>query len=300
MSFTDGIAHEEHSVTFNKLGPWERAQEFLRYLPRELPAFASVTLSFWAITEILIVIVENQVDRAALAAPAAVVGAIAALFRAYRSYQAYVPNVLYGEGIKAQRLYRKRKLGWQWSIAREMLWNRVRPLDSELDRIRRGAEFVEPKRILNSEYFEWLRSRPDALGRLIHAATAQCTRDVPAVIGGAVSEDQLEDMKIQIQALADLYAKTTRFERECHAIMPPEDFAGVHEMTYGWTDSIRQGIRQFIDIVTEFGELDKATIKEITSGRRDLPSFTIKFDVPENLDQFSARLSQIDPLTLVG
>jgi hypothetical protein len=179
-----------------------------------------------------------------------------------------------------------------------MLWNRVRPVDAELERIRRGAEFVHPKRLPNKEYFEWLRSRPDAITRLIHAVTAQCTCDVPLAIGTAMSEDQLKDMSVQIQALSDLYETTALFERECHAIVPPEDFEKVHEMTHGWTDAIREGVHQFIGIATELGQLDKKQIKDAKSGRAELPTFTIKFDSPENMDNFCARLDEVDPSVL--
>lgn len=273
-------------------------KEFLPYLPRELPVFASVVTTCWAVSEILIAIFENRPSIASLASPIIAAGAIVAIYRAYKAYRSHVPEALIGEGRIVQAIYYARRYGWQWAIAVEMLWDRVRPLDAELDRIRRGAEFVSPKQLPNKEYFEWLRSRPNAIIRLIRAVTAQCTRDVPLAIGTATSEDKLKDMRVQIQALADLYETTMRFERDCHAIVPPEEFEKVHEMTHGWTDKIRHGIHQFIGIASELGELDKKKIKDAASGREELPAFTIKFEAPENLDQFSARLNAVAPSVL--
>lgn len=298
MQSSDGITHEEHQVTFNGLDSSDRLKEFLPYLPQELAAFASVTTTCWAVSEILIAIFENRPSVASLASPIIAAGAIVSIYRAYKAYRTYVPEALIGESRKAKSIYYARSYGWQWGIAVEMLWDRVRPVDAELERVRRGAEFVRPKRLPNKEYFEWLRSRPDAITRLIRAVTAQCTRDVPLAIGAAISEEQLKGMSVQIEALSDLYKTTALFERECHAIVPPEDFEKVHEMTHGWTDAIREGVHQFINIATELGHLDKKKIKDVASGEAELPAFTIKFDSPENMDNFCARLDEVDPSVL--
>lgn len=298
MQTPDGITREAHEVTFNKLEASDRLKEFLPYLPREVPAFASVTTTCWAVSEILIAIFENRPSIASLAAPIIAAGAIVAIYRAYRAYRSHVPDALIGESKRVQAIYYNRRYGWQWAIAVEMLWDRVRPVDAELERIRRGAEFVTPKQLPNKEYFEWLRSRPSAIVRLTHAVTAQCTRDTPLAIGTATTEDQLKGMKVQIQALADLYKTTTQFERDCHAIVPPGDFEKIHEMTYGWTDPIREGVHQLIGIASELGNLDKKEIKDAASGRRALPTFTINFEPPKNLGDFSARLDKVDPLVL--
>lgn len=300
MQTSDENTHAAHKVTFNKLNVSNRLKEFLPYLPREIPAFASVTTTCWAVSEILIAIFENRPTIASLAGPIIAAGTIVAIYRAYKVYRCYLPEALVGEGRKVRAIYYTRRYGWQWAIAVEMLWDRVRPIDAELERIRRGAEFVNPKQVSNKEYFEWVRSRPNAIIRLIRAVTAQCKSDVPLAIGTAVSEEQLKDMRVQIQALADLYRTATQFEHDCYAIVPPEDFEKVHEMTYGWTDTVRHGIHQFIGIATELGELDKKKIKDAASGRKELPTFTIKFKSPDNLDMFQARLNEVDPSAFVN
>ncbi len=287
---------EEHEVTFNELGLLERLKELLPYFPREIPTFFSVTISCWAIAEILIAIFDNRPSITSLAAPVLAAGTIVAMYRAYRAYRFYLPEALINESKKIQTIYYSRKLGWQWAIALEMLLDRIRPIDAELERIRRGAEFIEPEHLPNKTYFDWLKSRPNTMLRLINAAQTQCTRDVPSAIGNAISEDQIKDMKIQIQTLADLYETTVRFERKCHAIIPSDEFERVHEMAYGWTDTIRDGINQFISITSKLATLNKKTIKEAASGLKELPSFSIHFEATQNMDKFCERLKEIDPL----
>ena len=151
MQTSDDITQQAHQVTFDELDASDRLKEFLPYLPRELPAFASVATTCWAVSEILIAIFENRPTITSLAGPIIAAGAIVAIYRAYKAYRSHLPEALRGEGRKVRAIYYARRYGWQWAIAVEMLWNRVHQIDAELERIRIGAEYINPKQLPNKD-----------------------------------------------------------------------------------------------------------------------------------------------------
>ncbi len=124
----------------------------------------------------------------------------------------------------------------------------------------------------------------------------QCVTDLPGAISITVSEGDVVKMKVEIDALAKLYITATAFERDCHAIVAPGEFKSVHEMTYGWTDTIRDGVHDFIDIIAKLATLDKKVLRK---GSKELPVFEFNFNPPGNVDEFNRRLEDVDPSVLV-
>lgn len=291
---SEGIHTGEHTITFTEKDHWEKLKDFSQFIPREFATFSSVAASSWALAEVFIAVFENRPSLVSLVIPVAAIAAVVTLYKAYFSYSSYVPDALASESTNAQIIYRQQRFGWQWALAKEMLENRIQGSSSELKRIRRGAEFVEPRRLTHSEYFAWVRIRPEAISRLLTAVTIQCTGDLPAAIGSTKHEADLLKLKLEIEALANFYRTATRFELDCHAIVAPEEFEQLHEMSHGWTDTIREGINQFMGIVSKLAELDKRQVKEGI----DPPEFEIKFDSPENIEEFNVRLHRVDPSVL--
>lgn len=102
-------------------------------------------------------------------------------------------------------------------------------------------------------------------------------------------------MRIQIDALALPYRRTADFERDCHAVLAPEHFRNLHEMQFGWTDTIRKGIHEFCDIGDELSHLNKQILKDAASGKKPLPPFNITFEPPTNVGEYVSSLAQIEP-----
>lgn len=291
---SEGIHTGEHVITFTEKDYWEKFKDFCRFIPREFATFSSIAASSWALAEVFIAVFDNRPSLISLVIPVAAIAAVVTLYKAYLQYTSYVPDSLVSESTTAQSIYHHQRFGWQWELAKEMLYNRIQGFNSELKRIRRGAEFVEPRRLTQSEYYEWVRIRPEAIVRLITAVTIQCTSDLPAVIGSTKYEADLLKLKLEIEALANLYRTATKFELDCHAIVAPDEFEKLHEMSHGWTDTIREGINQFMEIVSKLSALDKRQIKK----GMDPPEFVIKFDSPENIEEFNVRLHRINPAVL--
>ena len=293
-ALSEGLNTGEHTITFTEKDYLEKLKDFSEFIPREFATFSSVAATSWALAEVFIAVLENRPSFVSLVIPVAAIATFVTLYKAYFRYTSYVPDTLVSESTAAQLIYRQQRFGWQWALAKEILENRIQSSNSELKRIRSGAEFVEPRRLAHSEYYAWVRNRPEAIVRLLTAVTIQCTGDLPAAIGSTKHEADLMKLKLEIEALANLYRTATRFELDCHAIVAPEAFEELHEMSHGWTDTIREGVNQFMEIVSKLAELDKRKIKE----GMVLPEFEIKFDSPENIEEFNVRLRRIDPSVL--
>ncbi len=76
-------------------------------------------------------------------------------------------------------------------------------------------------------------------------------------------------------------------------VIPQELLVEAHEMTYGWTDPIREGINKFTSILHELSTLDKKVLKAKTV---EAPTFNIDFPKPKNVEEFCKRLDEIEKL----
>lgn len=294
---TDGNYRGELEFQFTEVAWYEHVLDFFRCLPRETATFVTVTISLWSITEVLMEVTDNRIPLRDFAIPVLLTAFIVAAHRAFSKYRSYVPDALVPESAIVQRIYRKQQCGWQFSLAKQMLSERIASVESALTRIANGAEFIEPRRFPIGRYVNWLSDRPDTLRRIVHAVAIQCTAELPKTISRTKSENQLFDLRLSIDELAKLYAYTERFERECHEVVPPEGFEDVHTMTYGWSNPIREGISKFLDILADLSAIDKNAFKSGTTGAGP---FKIVFDGPDNISKFCEKLDDIDIDSLVN
>jgi len=156
----DGKYHGEHTVTFSQTSWTERLRKFPPYLPREIPLFATVVISFWGVAKVLSQLGGEALSLKNLAAPAFVTAFVVAVYKAIQKFRAYVPESLASESKATQSIFRKGKCGWQFALALQMLKERIESYDRTLVRVESGAYFVYPKHLDNSEYIDWLKERP--------------------------------------------------------------------------------------------------------------------------------------------
>lgn len=287
----DGIYSEEHTVSFSEKRWYEHLRDFGRFLPGEIVAFITLVISLWGVTEVMAQIVNNPVPLKDLVLPVLAVSSIVITYKAYSKYRSYVPDLLRDESKIVQQIFWKQKCGWQFALARQMMRERIQEHESTLARIESGAEFIPPKTIPSDGYLAWLNKRPETVIRLIRSVAIQCTSELPRCLAQASSEEHLGEVKRRVLALVNLYEQAKDFEMECHQIVPPEAFANVHEMTYGWTEPIREGVQEFMRILEKLSSID---VKMLKAGAVEPPSFSIMFEPPSNLDEFCKRLGETD------
>ena len=281
----------QHTLSFSETRWYQRVWKFLPYLPREIPLFATVTISFWGIAEVLAAIGNETLKLKDLAIPALATSLVVATYRAIQNYRAYVPEALVSESKAVRKTFRKGSCGWQFAVARQMLLERTSTFDRTLARVESGAEYIPPKSLAPPEYIKWLQDRPRILLRLVHAVAVQCTAELPSVLATTKDEHGLRNLKDLVAQLSSLYEAAADFELDCRSVEAPEQLSDIHEMIYGWSAPVRNGVREFMSILATLATLDPRAIQ---SGRATLPSFNIEFLPPGNVDEFVGRLESID------
>lgn len=285
-----------HSATFSETRWYDRVQMFLPYIPREIPLFGAVTMSLWGVAEVLAEVVGGKIELGTLALPTVSTALVVVLYRAFSRFRQYVPEDLVSESAASKRIFRKGRIGWQFALARQMLEERVAQLDKTLHRVTDGAEFILPNKLALQDYVEWLSSRPTYLMRLVHATATQCTSELPAILASVTSEAELSDLKLGVEELTRLYKHAVDFEIESQSNQPPEGFENVHCKMYGWSAPVQDGVGDFMSLLTELASLDR---KSLRAGTATVPQFTINFEPPENIDDFSEELDRIAVRTLM-
>jgi len=279
----------EHTVTFTRTTWVDRLRAFAHFLPKEAPLFAAVTASFWGVAEVLSEVGGQTLSLKNLAIPTLITAFSASSYKAVQKYRTHVPELLSTESRMSQSIYRQGKSGWQFALALQMLNERTDTFDRTLQRIENGAHFAVPIPLDQSEYLDWIKRRPEILIRLIHSVSVQCTSELPAVLANPLDGAFLVNLKDSVSQLSSLYGATVDFELESHAASPTEKFKAANEMTFGWSNPIRDGIREFLSILNQLSGIDPKT------ARRDgapPPSFSIKFNAPPNIGSFSKELER--------
>lgn len=287
----DGKYHGQHTLTFSQISWTERLRKCFPYLPREIPLFATVVVSFWGVAEVLSQLGGETLNLKHLAAPALVTAFVVVVYKAIQKFRAYVPESLVSESKITQSIFRKGKCGWQFALALQMLNERAESYDRTLVRVENGAHFVYPRHIDNAEYIDWLKERPEVLSRLIRAVAIQCVSEIPLILATIKDELSLPELKDSVIQLSSLYKEAVDFEVQSHSTHPPDKLIEVHEMTYGWSKPIRLGIREFIGVLKSLSEI---SAKDLKAKAVAPPNFAIKFEVPPNVDEFSRLLGLVD------
>ncbi len=282
--------NESHTVTFSEKVWYERMLDYLRFLPKEFPLIVAVSLSLWSFSEIINAATNSPPLDAAIAQPILAISLAAALVRAYYAYRSYVPTVLLTESEVTQAIYRQQKCGWNFAMARQMLSERIARSEASLERIERGAEYVDPKILGLDDYLAWLRRRPEVFQNLARTVATICTSDLPGVIATTKLEADLSRLIFEVDALAGVYDRMRAQELSSHEIVPPEPFEKIHSLTHGWTVTIRDGVGQFLDILDAVAKLDR---KALIAGTLETPSFVFTFESPKAVEQFSEALTSI-------
>lgn len=286
----DGEFHGQHTVSFTQTSWIDRIRRFLPYLPKEIPLFATVVISFWGIAEVLSELGGETLSLANLAAPALITALVVTAYKAIQKFRAYVPEHLALESKVTQSIFRKGRCGWQFALARQMLKERTDNFDRTLRRVQNGAHFVYPRQLDTPEYLAWLKERPEVLTRLIRAVAVQCVSEIPSILATTRDEKSLSALGDSVDQLSALYKETVDFELQSHGTHPPSELGEVHKMIYGWSGPIRLGIQEFLDVLKSVSEVGA---KDLKQGAVVPPSFEIKFESPPNIDEFIRRLGEI-------
>ncbi len=287
----NGIYQSNHVMRFTERKWYECIKEYSKRFIEEAAHFIPFTGTLWGFAYILTEAMDSKTSIGSLALPVIITALLAVLYKAWLKFKSYTPEALQDENETTRNIYRKRKCGWPFALAEQMLANRIENIDLTLNRIKKGAEFIEPKYVTADEYYNWLKLRPAALKQLVRATMIQCTDEIPALLSDLdESEAELKELKIRLTALVQLYEHTMRYETECYQIVPQEPYIDLHKMTFGWTEPIQRGIYEFMGILHSLSTIDR---KLLEAGKVQPPNFKITVQVPENISEFCRILDDI-------
>lgn len=287
----EGDYHGIHQVTFSEKTWSERIFEYLRFLPKEAPAFLAIVLSLWGVSEIIKEVIGPDVSTREYVAPVVLVAFVIVIYRAYVQYRDYVPEFLKDESAAVRRIYKRQKCGWQFALARQLIHDRISKDVESLARMQSGAEYVRPKKMSIEEYVVWLQGRPEALRRLMSAVAVQCTIELPAALAAPKLEADSAKIRLDCIRLSDLFRSARDLEIESHKIIPDGDLQELHKASFGWTEPVRSGVNTFLEILEELSTIDRQALK---SGTVEPPSFSIPFESPKALDEFQQQFARIE------
>jgi len=211
---------------------------------------------------------------------------VAAVYTGYR-YSTSVPPGFEGELSSIQSVVRWKRPKWEYGLALLLLQDRLSRTDRQLRDLVEGRRYVGATEPDDADsYVAWLRLRPQNLTRMVEVAKQLLVYDLPRVLD-SLSSGEASPVSIAecVDAISDLYVETLNFELESRRVLPPEGFDGVHRIQNGWSQTIRDGIRQ----VTDF--LERATTWNPRSGKP--LEFTIEFGAPRDVDMFKAELDRL-------
>ncbi|MDH7453710.1 hypothetical protein QF205_11625 [Luteimonas composti] len=187
----------QHSVKFSEVTWYERLRKIAAYVPDQVPLFATVTVLFWGVAEVVSELGGETLSLRNLAAPALATALVISVYKAIQAYAKYVPEALSDESLSAKKVFRQGRCGWQFALAREMLLERIRAVDRKLKRVETGAQFIRPTHLPAADYLSWLQKRPEILQRLIRSVAVQCTSDMPKILAVTTDEATLAMSRMQ-------------------------------------------------------------------------------------------------------
>jgi len=215
-----------------------------------------------------------------------------AFARSVHSYVNACPAGLEGESTASRRIAQIQRPKWEFRLARQLLEERLRQLDVELENLLHGRVFVPVERQLDAQdYIDWVQIRPGNAMRLAEVAKQLLVTDFPASLASTEMRPADPVRIVEIAELIQgLYSDTVRFERGSRTVEPPASLKTLHGFQMGWTDPIRGGVRQMFQFLDTVLAVDPKTNQEI--------SFTITFEEPATIQEFNDELDRLNPEAL--
>lgn len=211
---------------------------------------------------------------------------ISLFWNAYQ-YLHYIPEGFENVSAYAQRLAHLQRPLWEFRLAKTLLAQRLAPLERELRDMEAGRLFVIAKKPKNlRSYIRWSNARIENLVNMLSVAQQLLLNDFPAALQSTIDKHANPKTILgAVETLARFYGETVKFERSSRAVMPSENLRKLHQHQLGWSEPIRDGVRQLFQFLQQMCECNPDGDNHI--------SFTIVFDEPPGCSQFREELIRL-------
>lgn len=260
------------------------------YFSRPLPIVACAVAVFgvlWTIGEATIQF--TDANPRGFTSYLVLIGAsvVASLVWAIYQYVHHVPDGFENAAPSAQRIAHLQRPLWEFRLAKSLLAQRLAPFERELQDMQSGRYFViadKPESL--HAYMRWAGTRTENLFSMLEVAHELILNDFPASLQSTENEPA-DPKKIlnAVERLARFYSETAVFERSSRAVMPSDDLKDLHRLQCGWSDPIRDGVRQLFQFLQRMCECDPHGDNHI--------KFEIVFDEPENVPRYCDELDRL-------
>lgn len=283
----DGIVRHELVMRFTRKGVWDHARGLLaRWRAFSFTAIAIFGV-LWTGIEAPAYLLKADLRDARFYIGAIFVSLVGAAIWTARSYVHDCPAGFEHESLSARRIAQLQRERWEHRLANELLQDVLRDLDDELAALSEGRVFVHIERQLDPpEYIQWVGLGPNNVQRMVAVAKKLLIHDLPTALGSEDEGRKPLAIRAVVYRIRDLYRETVAFERSRRAVEPPAGAEHLHELQLGWTEPVRDGVRQMFDFfakVLSLGSLDEQQV-----------AFTVTMDEPPNLQAFNLELDRIE------
>ena len=215
-----------------------------------------------------------------------VVAVVGAFVWTIRNYVRDCPPGFEHESRAAQRIAQVQRPRWEHRLAGQLLTDIMLDLDDELQALSQGRVFVPVERRPDfAEYVEWAALAPDNLLRMVDVAQRLLILDLPTALASDDEAGKPHAIRTVVYRIRDLYRETVAFERSRRAVAAPEGAERLHELQLGWTDPVRDAVRQMFDFFDRILALEKTDNQTV--------AFTVVIGEPPNVDAFCKELDRI-------
>jgi|GEM_PF-1590733 len=262
---------------------YKSKQDHLRCLSRlwrtwllsNLAAFGA----FWTVAEATTAFLDIQLKGWSYYATLIVLSIVISTAWTLYQYISSVPDGFESESQEARRIATIQRPKWEFQLALTLLQEKTSRIDQELEEIASGHAHVRRKPIDDiNQYITWLKVRPGNLVSMVQVANRLLIEDLPAALRS--SKDKPASPKailLAVERIRRHYLETLEFEKESRATVPPEQLERVHDTQFGWSEPIRDGIRQMFAFLEQVCELDDSKDQSI--------QFEITFKEPPNIEE---------------
>ncbi|MRS13274.1 MAG: hypothetical protein EG823_09465 [Actinobacteria bacterium] len=291
MSDVDGRIHNNLTMTFTRKSVGEHVLGLLRRWHSLLLTALAIFGVIWTMFEAPAYLLDADLRGARFYFGAVLASLLASVMWTVRQYLNDWPEGFEHESKAAKRIAHLQRTRWEHRLARQLLNDVLADLDDELGALLDGKVFVPITSNPDfAGYISWVGLAPASLLNMIDVAQQLVVMDLPSQLGAADLKTKEQGIRSAVYRIRDLYEATVEFERSRRAVQPPEGAERLHELQLGWTEPVRESVKQTFDFI------DKV-LATPSKGNHEV-SFTVVIREPDNMDEFGRELKRLEMLGL--
>lgn len=283
----DGVISNQSEMQLSRKTLWDHIGGIAVRWPQFVVAFVAVFGVFWTVTETATYFV--NADFRGFRFYAVVVGFsfVAAACWVYRLYVNAYPPGFDTESPRARRIAQLQRTKWEFLLAHELLSSALRDLDDEFAALSEERVFVPITRRMDvTEYMEWVGLASDNLSRMVDIAQKLLVVDFATALGCSDFDARPAAIRSTVRRVRELYSDSIAFERSRREVQPPEGWESLYALQFGWSDPIRDGVRQLFDMLDQAIAIDK-------KAKKPTLQFTVVLGEPQNTAPFCAEVERL-------